>query len=298
MRILFSVALISFLFAGCVKNNQDPTWIEISEWTLEENPNSANSTGVLTSNITNAWVYMDGDVVGVFELPVKLPLLKDGTHNFKIYPAILNNGISATKKIYPFLESYDITLDLVKNETVSISPTTRYYSNVKFWIEDFEDNSPNLVDGNSTIANLEKVKIIDNDPVFNPSINEENFGRIRLDETNYIWVGSTVANNGGLNMNLPRGQEVYLEIDYHNTNSLTTGVLAIDGSGVAKDNVNIKLNPQDPSSVKWKKIYIDLREIVSSSTSASYFEFSFKAILDSGKTEGEVNIDNIKAVYF
>lgn len=298
MRILFSVALISFLFAGCVKNNQDPAWIEISEWDLQENPNSANQTGVLTSNITNAWVYMDGDVIGVFELPVKLPLLKDGTHNFKIYPAILNNGISATKKIYPFLEPYDITLDLVKNETVAISPTTRYYSNVKFWIEDFEDASPNLVDGNSTIAHIEKVDVNDNDPVFNASINEGGFGRIKIDETNYIWIGSTTANNGTLNMNLPRGQEVYLEIDYHNTISLTTGVLAIDGSGVAKDNVNIRLNSQKPSEVKWKKIYIDLREIVSSSTNASYFEFSFKTTLDNGKSEGEVNIDNIKAVYF
>src|SRR5690606_30346439 len=123
MRILFSIVLISLLFSGCIKNNQDPSWIEISEWDLQENPNSANQTGVLTSNITDAWVYMDGDVVGVFELPVKLPLLKDGTHNFKIYPAVVNNGISATKKIYPFLEPYDITLDLVKNETVSISPT-------------------------------------------------------------------------------------------------------------------------------------------------------------------------------
>lgn len=297
MKKLLSILLmLTLVFSGCIKNNPDPSWIEISVWDLQTNPNSANETGVLTSNITDAWVYMDGDVVGVFELPVKLPLLKDGSHTFKIYPAILNNGISATKKIYPFLEPYTITLDLVKNETVSIAPNTRYYSSVRFWIEDFEDATFDIADGSSTLATIQRVT---SSPILDGNINQGGFGRIRLDETNYFWVGSTIANNNGsLNMNLPRGQEVYLEIDYHNTNRLTTGVLAIANDGSATDNTNIRLNPQDAGSVQWKKIYIDLREIVSVSTSASYFEFSFQSFLDDADAEGEVNIDNIKAVYF
>jgi len=297
MKSVLSIVLLALLFSGCIKNNQDPSWIEISAWDLQVNPNSANAPGVLTSNITDAWVYLDGDNIGVFELPVKLPILKDGSHSFKIYPAILNNGISATKKIYPFLEPYTITLDLVKNETASISPTTRYYSSVKFWIEDFEDASLiKVVDGSSTLATIERIS---SDPILNANINGGGFGRIKLDATNYYWIGSTIANNNGtLNMNLPRGQEVYLEIDYHNTNRITTGVLAVDSDGAAVDNTNIRLNPQDNGTVKWKKIYIDLREIISSSTNASYFEFSFQSFLDEGDSEGEVNIDNIKAVYF
>ncbi|MEJ6615995.1 MAG: hypothetical protein QNL61_03675, partial [Crocinitomicaceae bacterium] len=109
---------------GCIKNNEAPSWVEISEWDLQENPNSANETGQLTSNLSEAWVYLDGDLVGVFELPVKLPILKDGAHTFKIYPAILNNGISATKKIYPFVEPYELIVDLEKNEVTKINPTT------------------------------------------------------------------------------------------------------------------------------------------------------------------------------
>lgn len=296
MKRIFILFLPYLLLLGCIKNNPDPSWISVSEWDLQENPNSINPTGVLTENITDAWVYMDGELVGVFEVPFKIPILDKGNHKLLIYPTVRNNGISATKKIYPFLQPYEIDVELVQNETVSIDPVTRYYSSVKFWIEDFEDSVIEIADGTTSAVSIERT----NDPsVLDAFINQGYFGRVQLDATNNNWVGSTIANNSGtLEMNLPRGQEVYLEIDYHNTNELVTGVLAISNTGVPTDNVHVRLNQQKDNEVDWKKIYIDLREIVSASTSAQYFEFSFKALLDAGDISGEVNIDNIKAVYF
>ncbi len=295
MKSIFSLLFISLVILGCTKNNQDPAWIEIAEWDLQSNPSSVNDPGILTSNFSDAWIYLDGDLVGVFELPVKLPIIKDGAHTFKIYPAIQNNGISATKKIYPFVEPYEVIVELVQNEITYLAPTTRYYANLKYWIEDFEDASLKIVDGPSAIASLEKIS---SSPILDPQINGNYFGRISLDATNYFWAGSTIANNNGqLNMNLPRGREVYLEIDYYNTNRITTGVLAINNDGSITDNTYIRLNPQT-ENIKWKKIYLDLREIVSASTSANYFEFSFQSLLDTDESFGEVNIDNIKAVYF
>lgn len=294
MKSIFSLLFISLILLGCTKNNQDPAWIEIAEWDLQSNPASVNDPGVLSNNFSDAWIYMDGDLVGVFELPVKLPIIKDGAHTFKIFPAIQNNGISATKKIYPFVEPYEVIVELNQNETTYITPNTRYYANLKFWIEDFEDASLKLVDGPSALASLEKIS---SSPILNPQINGNYFGRISLDATNYFWAGSTIANNSQLNMNLPKGREVYLEIDYHNTNQLSTGVLAINNDGSTVDNTFIRLNSQS-GDIKWKKIYLDLREIVSASTSANYFEFSFQSLLDTDESVGEVNIDNIKAVYF
>ena len=96
---------------------------------------------------------------------------------------------------------------------------------------------------------------------------------------------------------LPRGEEVYLEIDYYNTNNVVTGLLWISPSSI-KNNTNYQLNDQNPSSVKWKKIYIDLRELVSNSPAGSYFEQSFQAMLDEGDSEGLIVIDNIKVVHF
>ena len=294
MKRIFILFLPYLFILGCIKNNPDPSWISVSEWDLQVNPNSINpsGTGVLTSSITDAWVFMDGELIGVFEVPFKIPILDEGSHTLLIYPTVKNNGISATKKIYPFLEPYEINVNLVQNETVSINPVTRYFAGVKFWIEDFEDSVVEIADGPSSSVSLERT----NDPsILNSSINEGYYGRVQLTSTNDNWIGSTVANSSGtLEMNLPRGKEVYLEIDYYNTNQLVTGVLAISSTGFPTDNVHVRLNAQNDGEVVWKKIYIDLREIVSASTNAQYFEFSFKALLDAGDISGEVNIDNIK----
>jgi len=99
-------------------------------------------------------------------------------------------------------------------------------------------------------------------------------------------------------MSLPQyGSEVYLEIDYMNTTNLLTGVNSY-GNLVFKANPNIQLNAQKDSEKKWKKIYIDLKEIISFSTNYNLFEQFLRAELDPGKDYSDIYIDNIKLVYF
>lgn len=287
MKKILALLAIASLFSACVKNNPDPSWLEITAWELQVNPNSQYPTGELTQNFTNAWVYVNDNPVGVFELPVRIPLLTDGETKITVFPAILNNGISATKKIYPFVESYSTTVTLAKNATSVVNPTTRYVSYTRFWIEDFEEASIKITDDATSTANLGT----SGDPSIIQPFNNSRFGRITLNSTENKWYAFTD------DLVLPKGAEVYLELDYHNTNSVVTGLLGIGASGVA-ENPNIQLNPQAATEVKWKKIYIDLKEIVSNSTSAEYFKVSFQSLIDEGLTSGEVNIDNVKLVYF
>lgn len=118
------------------------------------------------------------------------------------------------------------------------------------------------------------------------------YGEIQLSETAAEWVAASES------MTLPQGgAEVYLEVDYYNTNSVVTGVLAINSVEV-KENPNVQINAQDASEVKWKKIYIDLKDVVSGSTTAEYFKQSFQADLESGQTSTFIILDNIKVVHF
>jgi hypothetical protein len=289
MKHILFFALISLVLSSCIKNNPDPSWLEVNEWTLIENPNYAYFQGELTHNFTDAWVFVDDKVIGVFEVPFKIPILKDGNVNIKIYPAIRNNGISATKKIYPFVEVYEINADLVKNEVLTLNPITQYISSTHFWIEDFEDPGLDITDDINSATNIQT----GNDPLILKWGNA--YGEVNLTTTDSTWVAYTTNQLG--NMVLPKGQEVYLEIDYYNTNSLVTGVLAISPTSV-KNNQNIMLNAQNPSSVKWKKIYIDLKEIISNSAGANQFSQSFQANLDKGDTEGLIILDNVKIVHF
>jgi hypothetical protein len=287
LRVIFffPVLLILFISGSCVKNNPIPAWIEVNAWTLESNPLATEDIGELTHNFSDAWVYVDGKLLGVFELPFKVPVLDWGNKEIKLLPTVRNNGISATKKTYPFVDRYTINVDLVSGETVTINPVTRYYATTKAWIENFETSAIEMDDDPTSMTNFQ----VEN----NSSISQwGKYAHVQVNSLDSLWVGYTTGH-----ITLPRGQEVYLEIDYMNSNSLLTGLLAISPSSVV-NNTNILLTKQIETPLKWKKIYIDLKELVSYSTEAAYFDISLKALYDSELGNGDVYIDNIKLVYF
>jgi hypothetical protein len=287
LRLSFFLPLILALFisGSCVKNNPIPAWIEVSAWTLESNPLATEDIGELSHNFSDAWVYVDGKLLGVFELPFKVPILDWGMKEIKLLPTVRNNGISATKKPYPFVEKYTITVELVSGETVSIDPVTKYYESTKAWIENFETSAIELDDDPTSMTNFQ----VEN----NSSIGQwGKYAHVQVDEIDSLWVGYTTGH-----IPLPRGEEVYLEIDYMNSNSLLTGLLSISPSNVV-NNPNILLTKQTEAPLKWKKIYIDLKEMVTYSSEAVYFDISFQALFDSELGAGDVYIDNIKLVHF
>lgn len=178
-RFAVITALLALVFSqkSCVKNNNDPAWIEVSAWELENNP-SGIYVGELTHAFTNASVYVDDKFIGIFEMPFKTPILEEGSKKITRYPTILNNGISATKKIYPFVESFEIDVELVKNQNTEIQPVTRYKSNTILTILDFEGNipltgNPQLMDSSSDSNIIEW-------------FNGNQFGKVELTTANSI----------------------------------------------------------------------------------------------------------------
>lgn len=286
MKSLLGIVSTILLLTGCVKNNPDPAWLEVTQWTLLENQDLINIEGELSHNFSDAWVYVNDQIIGVFEVPFKIPILQSGTCNIKLYPTIRVNGIAATKKIYPFVDRFEITAELVQNKTLTINPVTKYNSYSKFWIEDFEDAAIKI----NTDPTSADTMIVGTDPLI---MKWNRYGIATLDAVDTNWVAYTTQE-----LALPKGQEVFMEIDYYNTNAVVTGVIALSSSAAPKNNENIQLNKQTPSSVKWKKMYIDLKEIVSNSSGANSFLMSFQAKLDEGDSDGFIVLDNIKVVHF
>ncbi len=282
--LLFGIALL--LLSSCVKNNPKPAWIKIEKWQLEANPLLSGAEGELNHNFTEAWVYVDNKIIGVFELPIKIPLLSEGEKEIVVFPAIKNNGISSTKKIYPFVESFRITKNLIKGETVNITPVTRYSSITTFaFVEDFESASIKFTTDPNSNANIQQILHTD-------AGKTGYCGHVSLNQTDSLWTGITHDA-----MQLPKqGAEVYLEIEYKNTNDVLTGVLAITLPGTIKTHPHIRLNKQ--TNPVWKKTYIDLKEIVSYSTDADYFEQFLQMVIDPSASSTDVYIDNIKVIHF
>lgn len=280
-----------FILSSCVKNNPEPVWLELNKWTLEVNPTASDDAGQLTQNLSDAWVYVDNKLIGCFELPCKIPVLTSGQNiRVQIYPAIRNNGIAATKKIYPFVEPIDVAIDLEAGQTYTPDMKTRYYNNTKFWIEDFSSPSSIELDESDDAISTAVFELGDDD---NYALNPGNdYGHIIFTTTNALYEAQSIEE-----FILPgSGAEVYLEIDYRNTNSLLTGL--VQYGDTYKVHPNISLNGQDPSEWKWKKIYIDMKEIASYATNVDFFKLYFKGQIDEGKSASDIYIDNIKVVHF
>ncbi len=285
-KFLLILPLLATLLS-CIKNNPNPAWLEINAWTLEANSILNSTEGALTSNFTDAWVYVNGNLIGTFELPVKVPVIAEGSAVITIFPAILNNGISATKKIYPFVEKYELSTTLTPNGKIEIDPVTRYKSNLKFWINDFE--SPDI--GFTSDPNTSMVDMIaESDPQYVQW--GSSYGIIKLSTEDTYYAGYTTLSKA-----LPKGQDVYLEIDYRNQNDLVTGVIELGPQNI-QNHPNIQLNDQQIGCEVWKKIYIDLREIVSGTPQGESYKISLEATLEAGGIPRNILLDNVKVVYF
>lgn len=280
------LCVLSITLFGCVKNNSEPVWLEISKWEVEKNSSiDAQNAGVLTQNFTDGWIYVNGKLLGIFEFPCKIPvIMEEGTLELIIHPTIRNNGISDVKKVYPFCDSYSVNLVSKPGNIHQIKPITRYATNTKFWIEDFEDPSLKLKSDPNYTATI----LRENDSAH--QLTAGYYGHIHLTTIDSIF--QAISNE---KLALPKNKEVYLEIDYKNNTSLVAGVVAYSLSSLSYVPYLI-LTPQTSTPV-WKKMYVDLKEVISSATTAVAYDALLKAALTSGVSSEDIYIDNVKIVY-
>ena len=281
---IFSILACALL--ACVKNNPDPTFVTISEWTLLKNPElTGDGEGALSHNFSDAWVYIDNDLIGVFELPITIPVLKTGDLEIKVFPTIKNNGISATKKIYPYVDFYRVTETFEEGGKIQVDPETQYVTTTTFWIEDFESADPLIEEESTSLTSIIKSNNAEH-------LKYGNFyGEVSLNSVDSSWK-ATLIND----FVIPRTSQTYLEIDYKSTNSLLTGVIELS-SQLVKTHVNVQINPQEPEDAEWKKIYIDLTEIIKNTAQAEYYKMSFIAYFDGGADPTKLIVDNIKIIH-
>ena len=81
------------------------------------------------------------------------------------------------------------------------------------------------------------------------------------------------------------------------TADLYTGIIFVSQSGTS-NNVNIRLNAQEVQDAEWKKVYIELSELISASPNGSSFLQSFSAFFDGVTSEGLIYMDNIKVLWY
>ncbi len=286
MRIWIVLFMIAITFGGC--NTLDrpetiPSYIYVTGFTLTTD---SGIEGENTHAIKDAWVYADGELLGIFELPARIPILASGNKTIELRPGIHNNGISGDRQVYPFYQPYIVNLDLVQDSVITLNPTTTYKSNLEFKIDDFESAGQLLIKNN----NSDTTWLIETSG--GPT---GKFGRLVLDGSKFYAYMHTDENN-----NFPKqGVEVYLELDVRTNNIVRVGVIDENGGAASKVYNNFGVNkPGEGESPVWKKLYIQLTNTLSYESQATQHEFFIEVVKDAGVSTAQVDIDNIKIVHF
>ncbi|MBT6688033.1 MAG: hypothetical protein HOB05_17070 [Bacteroidetes bacterium] len=257
-----------------------PSYIYVDEFTLSTN---LLEEGENTHNINDVWIYIEGEFIGIFELPAEIPVLASGENEILLYPGIKVNGIAASRDKYPFYSNYTTSETLSPYESdediLKLSPNVQYLSETVFeWIENFEDAGLTL---DTTYNSTTKIQIK------NESGN--NFGFISLDDSHIDF--ECISNDAFV---LPQNNTpVYLELDYKNNLNFQIGLIISNPSSTDIQPV-ISLNPIE----NWNKIYIDLTYFVVQNINASSFIIFIAASKTDEIDTAEIYIDNLKLIHF
>jgi hypothetical protein len=310
-KIPFSVLTIfliltSILLGSCNKFKGDqtiPAYIRIDSISITTD---YQTQGAPTHNIVDAWVYINNEPIGAYELPAVFPVLANGLTEVRVDPGIKLNGIAALRVPYPFYASIIQEVELVEGEEVSLNAdtlfmgdeytpytmTTSYYPNLVFvWMEDFEDPSISLDSTSKSKTDIKRTEPANNPEALLASYSKYS-GLMELSETKYlIDVATNVGQDDGFI--LPKvGEFVFLEFDYKNNNYFTTGFYANEISQIIQHPV-VNMNPRE----EWNKIYVNLTPGVSSSVGAIDFNIFFGALKEDAVEEPRILIDNVKLIH-
>ncbi len=273
----------SLLFSSCEIINPEediPSYLHIPSYSLISNFDQ----GTASHNITDAWVYLNDDIQGIYELPVTFPVLASGNQKLTIRPGIKINGIASTRIAYPFYTETVLNVSLTPAVVDTLLLSTTYKEATKFaWIEDFE--RPGLSIESLSFSDTALMKTDDPEKVYEGISS----GRIVLDESRKAYHGISVNA-----FKLPGGlTPTYLELDFKTDHPFVVGLIA-NASGSTNVLEILVLNITD----EWKKVYVNVGATVSRQSGVSNYKVYFRANLESGYSEAEILIDNLKLVHF
>lgn len=277
---------------ACTKFDKEealPSYIRLTN--IDLTTPADKSQGTSSSNITDAWVYINDNLQGVYPLPTKFPILKSGKVDISIRSGIIQNGIDATRIDYPFLNSWDTTITLKEMEILSLKPRINGYKSgtVFHLIEDFEGiglgfektvSSPNDINKTSNSAFV---------------FEGNNSGRFEIPSgTIDVMIATSKL------YNLPKqGAKVFLELNYNINQAVEVGILAQNGANVTQSSViGLRSTINEAGLGVWKKVYVDLSEAVSNQPYATGYKIYFYAKQAEGVSNPVFLVDNIKLVSF
>lgn len=285
---LFQLTLAVAGLWGCslMSPEQDiPTYLVVPS--MEYVPGELQGTS--SNNITDLWVYSATDVVGVFPLPAVVPLLESDMEGgaVTLLAGIRENGLSDRRSPYPFYTTVDHLPNVGPGQRDTLVPQVQLVEEVRFIpVEDFETS--NVLGAMAGGSGWDRVG--DEAWVFEGNKS----GQLVVSEDEPLVRIRTVEQEYDLQGGLP----AFLEMDYRCDQPFVVGLFGFrNGQETALPGMVLSAT-DDGTSAEWNKIYVDVSSLISAHGPADHFEVYVECVLESGRSQGTVGLDNIRLLTY
>ena len=283
-KILFAIIII--LIYSCEQEAEKALILNIEPFSFIDNSTCSNN--IESTNITDAWVTVNGNFMGAFEIPSSVPLIGlSEITNLRISPGIKENGISATRIIYPFYEIFE-QFETDFNENITLYPTTKFKETVNCKFSStgsFEGLGDGLLEEAKNNSS-----VISNTTNPNEVFQGEKSCKISLDSSSDTLYVTTKEFSFIEDLILPTN--VFLELNFKSSINFEYGLL----NYILNDSIEVEgggINKSD----EWKKIYLNLSEQIVPYMNSSDFKIYFKGYFSGENSEDYILLDNIKVIY-
>lgn len=285
MPILRYGVFLFIFFTSCTfsdKETYEPAYL------LLEDPQISVRTdeGAPVNGIQDAWIIVDGKLIGVFPLPAKVPIITTGAEmQIQINAGVKENADRNISVEYPFYSPLLTSLTLEPGKSYSIPLNYQYKDETYFdFTEGFETSLHLLtydLDGNTET----RLSITNEDAVFG---NKSGLVKLSKDNDDAEFTTESFISNA----NNKRGA-VYLEFDYKSEEVIYVGTqVNTQGSEILQ--YKVLLLPSET----WKRAYINLTDEISSPNVVDYRPV-FRVLYENKENEfSKTYIDNVKLVHF
>ncbi len=128
--------LVLLLFTGCEvfdKEEKIPSYLQIDR---------LNYPGTTPSGFSCVFVYVNYQIIGVFEVPALIPVLEQGDCRITVRAGIDINDYPYEREIYRLINPFEVRQTLVPGQITTITPQFTTHENVEtVWEENFDNSA-------------------------------------------------------------------------------------------------------------------------------------------------------------
>lgn len=246
--------------------------------------------------LRDVWLEHNGVNIGVYRLGGVIPFLPDPERNeLTIRAGIFENGLSALRSAYPYLQPITIQIDNPPLDTLELDLTFDYFERDSILVFPLEET-------------FESGGI----SAFSSNLTQEAPAGLNITSSNVYqgeWAGRVSITNTAYNFELvskqllalPRSTDnvVYLEITYQNTVPFTAGLIFDGLNGLPAEPIptGITFLSED----KWNTVYINLSTLIQRipANGAYQLYLSASGLNATGDiSQGDIFLDNIRVIAF